>query len=290
MEILSLGEKIKKQRKKMNMTLKDLAKDRITPGQISLIESGRSNPSMDLLEYLSKTLNTTTEYFMESEQTQALKICNYYEKIAYSYIMSKNYVLSEKYIDEAFTYIEKYNLSKNEGEIVYLKAELYKLKMDYLKAEELYLSASIMFSKNKKYLKMIKALLNLAKVLVKVKSYFSAMTYLQEAEVIYNENSIESEYILGDIYYNISKIYYMTENDNESKKYAYLAKEKFGLYSNREKYARSLIKLSEKYKNEENIEEAINYSGKALEIYKSVYEQKYLAELQNDLGDRKSVV
>ena len=53
MEILSLGEKIKRRRKELNMTLKDLAGDRITPGQISLVESGRSNPSMDLLEYLA---------------------------------------------------------------------------------------------------------------------------------------------------------------------------------------------------------------------------------------------
>lgn len=50
MEILSLGEKIKRRRKELNMTLKDLAGDRITPGQISLVESGKSNPSMDLLE------------------------------------------------------------------------------------------------------------------------------------------------------------------------------------------------------------------------------------------------
>lgn len=55
MEILSLGEKIKRRRKELNMTLKDLAKDRITPGQISLVESGRSNPSMDLLEYLANS-------------------------------------------------------------------------------------------------------------------------------------------------------------------------------------------------------------------------------------------
>jgi transcriptional regulator with XRE-family HTH domain len=73
MEILSLGEKIKRKRKQLNMTLKDLAKDRITPGQISLVESGRSNPSVDLLEYLADTLNTTVEYLMESEESQAEK-------------------------------------------------------------------------------------------------------------------------------------------------------------------------------------------------------------------------
>ena len=109
MEILSLGEKIKRKRKELNMTLKDLAKDRITPGQISLIESGRSNPSMDLLEYLSENLNTTIEYLMESEETQAEKICMYYEQIAEAYIYSNNYVASEKYIDDALIYADKYH-------------------------------------------------------------------------------------------------------------------------------------------------------------------------------------
>ena len=37
MEILTLGDKIKRRRKELEMTLKDLAGDRITPGQISLV-------------------------------------------------------------------------------------------------------------------------------------------------------------------------------------------------------------------------------------------------------------
>lgn len=64
------------------MTLKDLAGDRITPGQISLVESGKSNPSMDLLEYLASALNTSVEYLMETEETQAEKICIYFEKFS----------------------------------------------------------------------------------------------------------------------------------------------------------------------------------------------------------------
>ena len=102
MEILSLGEKIKRRRKELNMTLKDLAGDRITPGQISLVESGRSNPSMDLLEYLAGALNTSVEYLMESEETQAEKISIYYEQIAESYILNGVYKANgkEKYIND----------------------------------------------------------------------------------------------------------------------------------------------------------------------------------------------
>ena len=81
-------EKIKRRRKELNMTLKELAGERITPGQISLVESGRSNPSMDLLEYIAITLNTSVEYLMETEKTQAEKICLYYEQIAESAILN----------------------------------------------------------------------------------------------------------------------------------------------------------------------------------------------------------
>ena len=109
MEILSLGEKIKRRRKELNMTLKDLAGDRITPGQISLVESGRSNPSMDLLEYLAGALNTSVEYLMESEETQAEKISIYYEQIAESYILNGGYITAEKYIENALYKIKKSN-------------------------------------------------------------------------------------------------------------------------------------------------------------------------------------
>ena len=118
MEILSLGEKIKRRRKELNMTLKDLAKDRITPGQISLVESGRSNPSMDLLEYLSSSLNTTVEYLMESEESQAEKISRYYSQVAESYILSEDYSKGEDYIQEALKYAEKYNLEYRKAKIL----------------------------------------------------------------------------------------------------------------------------------------------------------------------------
>ena len=96
MKILSLGEKIKLRRKELNLTLKNLAGDRITAGQISLVESGKSNPSMDLLEYLAFALNVTVEYLMETEETQAEKICIYHENIAESKILSDELEEAEK--------------------------------------------------------------------------------------------------------------------------------------------------------------------------------------------------
>ena len=122
MEILSLGEKIKKRRKELDLTLKNLAGDRITAGQISLIESGKSNPSMDLLEYLASALKVSVEHLMETEETQASKICIYYQNIAEVNILNNNLEIARRALENSLEYIEKYNLELNMATNLYLKA------------------------------------------------------------------------------------------------------------------------------------------------------------------------
>ena len=285
MEILSLGEKIKRKRKELNMTLKDLAKDRITPGQISLIESGRSNPSMDLLEYLSENLNTTIEYLMESEETQAEKICMYYEQIAEAYIYSNNYVASEKYIDDALIYADKYHLEYRKGRILFLQGELNKLKNKLKDAQICYLSANVIFTKKKKYTEVIKVFLNLGKVSIELKAYYSAISYLKQAESVYESNSIGDDYALGEIYYNLANVYYIIEKEYQSKKYAYLAKEKFEQINNKEAYAKSLMASSEEFIKNGDISSAIKQSSKALALLKEANKQNDVSKIENSLGE-----
>ena len=163
MEILTLGEKIKRRRKELEMTLKDLAGDRITPGQISLVESGRSNPSMDLLEYLANSLQTSVEYLMESEETQAEKICVYYEQMAETYILNSDYISAEKNIENALYYAEKYNLEYRKARNLFLRANIYKEKNELVLAQQLYLSANVIFIKRNNYEEIINTFLNLGK-------------------------------------------------------------------------------------------------------------------------------
>ena len=74
MNILSLGEKIKKLRKEKNMTLKELAGDRITAAQISHIERDKSHTSHELLEYLAYQLDVSVDYLLETKEMQSKKI------------------------------------------------------------------------------------------------------------------------------------------------------------------------------------------------------------------------
>lgn len=284
MEILSLGEKIKRRRKELNMTLKDLAGDRITPGQISLVESGKSNPSMDLLEYLAGALSTSIEYLMESEETQAEKICTYFENIAESYIINEDLNQGEQYIEKSLYYAEKYNLEYRKAKNLYLRGIIYMSKGEYALAQQFFLSANVIFIKNNNYEETIKTFVNLGKITMKLKAYHSSSSYFQQAENVYNDNDIGNDFLLAQIYYYIACLCFKLENIDKAINYSYLAKEKFRQMDNKKEYAKTLLLLSEGYSEKGDINNAIKYSRKTLAIYREINDLIHIAKIENDLG------
>ena len=284
MEILTLGEKIKRRRKELEMTLKDLAGDRITPGQISLVESGRSNPSMDLLEYLSNSLQTSVEYLMESEETQAEKICIYYEYMAETYILNKEYIDAEKCIESALYYTKKYNLEYREAKNLFLRAIICEEKNELVVAQQLYLSANVIFIKRNNYEKIIRTFLNLGKITLKLKSYHSSTSYLKQAEKVYLDNNVGNDFVLGEIYYQMAESYFKVDNIKKAVEYTLLAKEKFEQVQNREEYAKSLMLLSQEYSKNGDILNAVKYSKKTLEVYKDIQKEKNISVIENNIG------
>lgn len=284
MEILSLGEKIKKRRKQLNMTLKDLAKDRITPGQISLVESSRSNPSVDLLEYLADALNTTVEYLMESEESQAEKISLYYEQVGESCILQGDYEKGQRYIDNALYYCEKYNLEYRKAVIYFITAKSYMSRKDFPMAQKFFLSANVIFVKNNNYEQIIKTFLNLADIALELKAYYSSGSYLKQAEKVYLDNKIVEEFLLGEIYYNMARTYYNVEDLKSALEYSYLAKNKFQQIYNDEDYAKNLFKLAEEFNKKGDLSNAIKYSKKTLEVYKKIQYNRSIVSIEQNLG------
>lgn len=284
MEILALGEKIKRRRKELEMTLKDLAGDRITPGQISLVESGRSNPSMDLLEYLANTLQTSVEYLMESEETQAEKISVYYEQVAESYILAGDYSTGEKYIENALYYVEKYNLEYRKAKILYIRAKIFMAKNELTLAQQFFLSSNVIFIKNNNHEEIINTFLNLGKITLEVKAYHSANSYLRQAEKVYLDNNIGNDSLIGEIYFYMAQSYYKIDNLTQAMNYSFLAKSKFEQVNNREEYAKTLLFISEEYNKNGDLNNAIKYSEKTLEVYKELEELSNISEIENSLG------
>ncbi len=284
MEILSLGEKIKRKRKGLNMTLKDLAGDRITPGQISLVESSKSNPSMDLLEYLANTLSTTVEYLMESEETQAEKICLYYENIAEALILNSDLVQAEQNIEKSLYYSEKYKLEYRKARNLSLRGDIYMDRKEISAAQQAFLSSNVIFIKNNSYEEIIKTFLKLGKITLELKGYQSAASYFGQAEKIFIDNEMGNDFLLGEIYYYIGYTYFKLENVDSAIKYSYLAQEKFKQIDSKKEYANSLLLLAKEYNEKGDIKNAIKYSKSTLKVFYEIDNLNYIAEIENNLG------
>lgn len=284
MEIQSLGEKIKRRRKDLDMTLKDLAGDRITPGQISLVESGKSNPSMDLLEYLALALNTSVEYLMESEETQAEKVCVYYENIAEAHILNNEFKLGEQFLENAMYYAEKYKLDYRKARNLYLRAIISMTEKEMGLAQQYFLAANAIFIKLNHQEEVVKTYLKLGTITLSLNAYHSSCSYFQQAEKVFQENNIGDDFLLGQIYYFTALIYFRLDNMDKSINYSYLAKEKFEEINNKKEYAKTLLLLSKEYIKKEDLNNAIKYSKKSLEVFRENSEKDYIGDIENDLG------
>jgi len=284
MEILSLGEKIKRRRKEMKLTLKDLAGDRITPGQISLVESGKSNPSMDLLEYLADRLETSIEYLLETEEHQAEKICIYYENIAEASMIDEDLTSAERNIDMSIYYSEKYNLEYRKAKNLYFKGKIHSLREEYSAAQEFFLSANAFFIRLNHHEDTINTLLGLGKVTYQLRAYHSAISYFQQAEKVYCDNELGNDILIAEIYYYIALTFYKLDNIEKSINYSFLAKEKFDQLGNIRNYGKAMMLIAKEYNRKGDINNAIKYSKKTLEIFKKLEDTYYIGEIENNLG------
>lgn len=285
MEILSLGEKIKKRRKELDLTLKNLAGDRITAGQISLIESGKSNPSMDLLEYLASALKVSVEHLMETEETQASKICIYYQNIAEANILNNNLDIAWRALENSFEYIEKYELELNMATNLYLKALIHEKKKEYDEAQELLLSANNIYIKYNCSDEIIKVFISLGKITLELNAYHSAYSYFQQAEKVFQESDVYNEVAIGKVYYYISKTLNKMGIDKEAVEYMKYAEEKLLKLKDSRNYGESFMKIGQERFNEGNLNQAIAYTEKSLSLFRNRQQNLLVTDLMCGLGE-----
>ncbi|EYE88323.1 hypothetical protein Q428_08425 [Fervidicella metallireducens AeB] len=284
MEILTLGEKIKAKRKEMNMTLKELAGDRITPGQISLVESGKSNPSIDLLEYMAEKLNTDIEYFMESEEKQAAKICEFYSNIAESAINSGNKLRAQEVIDKGIHYAQKYNLSYFKGKLEMALANLKFINEEYEEAQQYCLSANSVFLKTENIEEIVKSFILLGIITLKMGYIPTSLNYFMQADNILNESNYMNEMLKARIYFYIASCHSKMNNVSQAIDFAMLARDKLNVLGNKKEYAETLMILSIAYSQEKKIKEALKYAKEASKIFNEINDVREMADIETNLG------
>lgn len=284
MEILTLGEKIKVKRKEMNMTLKDLAGDRVTPGQISLVESGKSNPSIDLLEYLSEKLNTDIEYFLETEEKQATRICEFYANIAEAAINAQNTLRANEAIEKGIHYAEKYKLNYFKGKFDFAFSNLKFLSRELEEAQQYCISANSIFLKTESLDDIVKSFMLLGAITLEMGYISTALNYFMQADSILDEYSLMDEVLKAKIFYYIAICQSRMGNMSQAIDYALLVKDRLKLLDNKKEYAETLMILSIAYIQDNKIKDALKYAREARKIFDDINDVHEIANIETNLG------
>lgn len=207
MQILSLGEKIKKLRKEQNMTLKELAGDRITAAQISHIERDKSHTSQELLEYLADKLGVSVDYLLETKEMQSKKITDNLILKSEIYIKCDELEEAEEQINEIIKVCKNYKLTENYGKCNNLLAEIYCKRGDYSSAVYYYEKALYYFIKNEDKEDIYNCYVSIGDIYGLDKFHKGALTHYMFAKEVLEESNIEDGDIYKELYSKISKSY-----------------------------------------------------------------------------------
>lgn len=283
MNILSLGEKIKKLRKEKNMTLKELAGDRITAAQISHIERDKSHTSYELLEYLSERLDVSIDYLLETKEMQSKKITD--NLILQSEIYIKRDALdeAEKEIHEIIEICEEYGLSENYGKCNYLLGDIYLKRKDGATANFYFEKALFYFIKNDDKKRIFKCYMNIANIYFDEEFYQVSLTNYYFAKDILEEINIDDPDTYKELYSKISKCY-MKLNDSE-KSLEFI--EKIGNIDNDyspEQEIELLVLKAKKLLAEGEYVKSKDYFAKALKIIEKEENKDKLAQIYLTVG------
>lgn len=265
MNILSLGEKIKKLRKEKNMTLKELAGDRITAAQISHIERDKSHTSRELLEYLASQLDVSVDYLLETKEMQSKKLTDNLILQGEILIKCNDLEKAEDQLNEAIKICDEYKVLDNYATCNFLLADINFKKGKYSESVMGYEKALYYFIKNNDKDKLYKCYLNIGKIYMIEEFYKGAILQFEFSEGILNEIQVEDVDIYKDLYSKMAYCYIKLDNNEKSLDYINKMDE-IDIKNNLEEELDVLILKANNFLNVGEFEKSKEYFKKALEI------------------------
>ena len=280
MNILSLGEKIKKLRKEKNMTLKELAGDRITAAQISHIERDKSHTSYELLEYLSERLDVSIDYLLETKEMQSKKITDNLILESEIYIKKGELDDAEKEIHQIIEICEEYDLSENYGKCNYLLGNIYLKRKDSRKANFYFEKALFYFIKNDDKKRIFECYMNSADIYFEDGFYQVALTNYSFAKDILNQITTDEPDTYKDLYSKISKCYMRMDDSEKALEYIELIGSIDNNYSPTQEVEMLVLK-AKKLLSEGKYLDSKDYFTKALKIIEKEENKDKLAQVSH---------
>lgn len=266
------------------MTLKDLAGDRVTAGQLSFVELGKSNPSTELLHYIAKRLGVSVDYLLESEEAQATRICQYRIRLAQAYIYDHKYEDAEILLQECREDSEKYNLTVLLGSIEYNNGRIAMNTGNYGKAMEYFLKSNKLFLECHDYSGAVDSYILLGETSCKAKSYDIALGYFRQAELLLKDKELQDDKLMARIDFSICTCSVKLGHTDDVDKYLIRVEKYLDTIDDKSEYAHSLMEISIIYKDAQNYDKALQYSSRAVDLFKDIEDDEHQTKIEMDMG------
>lgn len=285
MEILTLGNKIKKRRRELGLTLKGLAGDRVTPAQLSYVETDKCKPSLDLLEYISERLGLDMDYLLESEKKQAEKYCEYNVKVSVIDISRENYNEALKRVNDVYEVSLKYGLCYFLGQAEKCLGLISRNKGDSCGANSHFLSALQEFSKVGDTKEIMEVYIELGQTACEKKYYKSSIEYFKQAESFGERLEDIEAFLKLKVYFHLLEVYEELGDNSASSYYAQKASDALREFGNGESYGQALMAIGESLEAQDKYDKALKFAARAEEVFnRGAYDLGFLAKVETLLG------
>lgn len=297
LEILTPGEKVRKIRKMIGATQKEVAGDEITRNLISQIENGKTNLSIATTKIIADNMNSiitkkgiknlyiTTEWLLEDIDTQANNIAdNYIKELSIIRLENREYVFFQEKVKEIETFIKRWNVClKRQYKIYEIISEIYFM---FNKYDESFFKIEISLDiaiQDKSYSECIRLMLELSRRLDSVGG--TSLEHLRTMHLalnMYKENNLNDESTLKKIYFNTALHHSKLDRYDISIEYLDKLTRECSL-SIRETLDVNLLKAN-CYEDINRLNEAEKLYLSTLDVALKEYEATVISKIYNSLG------
>ncbi|EOD00264.1 tetratricopeptide repeat protein [Caldisalinibacter kiritimatiensis] len=284
MELLTIGEKIRRLRKEKNMSLRELGEDFVSKAQLSYIENGKASPNIELLKYLAQKLDVDLEYLLETEKDQVKRYCKLWLEEMSAHVNLDNITKVEEVYKKINKYAKEYDLVEILGENNLLITQAYINEKLYDRALGSIQQSFYYYSKVSNIEKIIEVIIKEGNIYTLKGLYEVALNKYRQAHTFYSQLPVKKLKLESNILYNISTCYHILKDKENAKKYAEEALKIDKQLKDTKRYAQSLLKYASTLIINGEYIEAENILKQANSLLKKKEDEKTKAFIENNFG------
>ncbi|MGB8956105.1 MAG: helix-turn-helix transcriptional regulator [Tumebacillaceae bacterium] len=282
MRYLTLGQKLRLKRKDLNLTLKEVAGDKISPATLSLVERDLQVPSEDLLRYLADRMETPFSYFRETPEETLQRRAKTLLVEAEALLARKRYGMATRFVEEILNDAKELKLTHLIGQCSLLLSRVYLEQEQFSRANQHLFDAqsALLVSGHLEWMPQVYFQFGL--ISFRQGFYPQALDFFTQAHQ--SQTPALDEELGRKILSMLSQTYHKLGQYDAALRYAEQTKELVGRMDNLEAYAESLIQLGASYREKEHYDQALDLFQEAMRLIRQIDAKHELSEVEHNLA------